>query len=448
MSLFDKKGISLASGFDYQAEQPLDSRFICATKAELQKLIDGKAAYKGLVTYCIEDSTLYTFNGTQFSKASQQEEDHYADVLSKIEAAKTDLIGGADSDNNTLKKLADRISNEINDRISAVSEEAKARSEADTAINSSIASLNESKADKTTLNEAKESLQSQIDAINSASDVVDVVATKADLDKYDNSSLTDKDIVKVLKDESNNNQTDYYRFNQKEFVLIGGVGPYYTVSEVNDKVDTINTTTELISSKLNTEIANREKAEKALQGSIDSNASDIAALTTSVAENKGDIVSLKTSVSALQTDNTANKASISDLQSTATATTETVNQVKSDLKAVTEKASANSDSISALQAEDTAIKANVTEIQGKQKESETAISALDTSLSTLSINVTANTSGIVDEKTARTKADETLQSNINTKVAKTTTIAGLSLESNITKEKLLEALGFEFTDIA
>ena len=113
MSLFDKKGISLAAGFDYQAEQPLDSRFICSTKAELQQLIDGKATYKGLVTYCLEDSTLYTFNGTAFEKSSKQEEENYADLINRINQLKTDLLGGADTNNNTLKKLADRITSEI-----------------------------------------------------------------------------------------------------------------------------------------------------------------------------------------------------------------------------------------------------------------------------------------------------------------------------------------------
>lgn len=141
MSLFDKKGISLAAGFDYQAEQPLDSRFICSTKAELQQLIDGKATYKGLVTYCLEDSTLYTFNGTSFEKSSKQEEENYADLVSKIDSLKTELLGGADTNNNTLKKLADRISKEITDRTNAISS-------LSTALTNSINSIN------TTLSEA------------------------------------------------------------------------------------------------------------------------------------------------------------------------------------------------------------------------------------------------------------------------------------------------------
>ena len=82
-------------------------------------------------------------------------------------------------------------------------------------------------------------LQSQIDAITSGSDVVDVVATNADLNSYDKSKLTDKDIIKVLKDESQSDKTTYYRFDKStsSFTLIGGVGPYYTQSEVDTKIN-------------------------------------------------------------------------------------------------------------------------------------------------------------------------------------------------------------------
>lgn len=154
MSLFDKKGISLAAGFDYQAEQPLDSRFICSTKSELQQLIDGKATYKGLVTYCLEDSTLYTFNGTAFEKSSKQEEENYADLTSKIEQLRTDLLGGADTNNNTLKKLADRITSEIN-RATAKEGELKA-------------SIDQEVSDRTSaITSLSETLTSSINSVNS-----------------------------------------------------------------------------------------------------------------------------------------------------------------------------------------------------------------------------------------------------------------------------------------
>ena len=71
-------------------------------------------------------------------------------------------------------------------------------------------------ATKTELNDA-------IAEIKNNPDVVDIVATKADLDTYDKSQLTDKDIVKVLTDESQGGGVGYYRYSAEttEFTLIG-----------------------------------------------------------------------------------------------------------------------------------------------------------------------------------------------------------------------------------
>ena len=58
-------------------------------------------------------------------------------------------------------------------------------------------------------------LQKQIETIEetieAGSDVTDVVGTKAELDSYDTSKLTDGNVVKVLTDETSNNITTYYR---------------------------------------------------------------------------------------------------------------------------------------------------------------------------------------------------------------------------------------------
>ena len=54
-------------------------------------------------------------------------------------------------------------------------------------------------------------LQKQIETIEAGSDVADVVGTKAELDSYDTSKLTDGNVVKVLTDETSNNITTYYR---------------------------------------------------------------------------------------------------------------------------------------------------------------------------------------------------------------------------------------------
>ena len=54
---------------------------------------------------------------------------------------------------------------------------------------------------------------------------------------------------------------------------------------------------------------------------------------------------------------------------------------------------------------------------------------------------------ILEEKNASESADAELQTNINNKVEKNFTIAGMTLEDNISKEELLKSLGFEFANI-
>lgn len=78
-------------------------------------------------------------------------------------------------------------------------------------------------------------LQEQIDAISSASDVVDVVGTYAELQNYDTSKLGDNDIIKVLTDETHDDAISYYRWNNttETFAYIGSQGPFYTKSETD-----------------------------------------------------------------------------------------------------------------------------------------------------------------------------------------------------------------------
>ena len=78
-------------------------------------------------------------------------------------------------------------------------------------------------------------LQEQIDAISSASDVVDVVGTYAELQNYDTSKLSDNDIIKVLTDETHDDAISYYRWNDATdvFTYIGSQGPFYTKSETD-----------------------------------------------------------------------------------------------------------------------------------------------------------------------------------------------------------------------
>lgn len=86
---------------------------------------------------------------------------------------------------------------------------------------------------------ADNDLQRQIDAITASSDVTDIVGTYAELQAYDTTSLPNNSIIKVLKDESRDDETTYYRWvitaGVGAWVLIGEEGPYYTKSEADNK---------------------------------------------------------------------------------------------------------------------------------------------------------------------------------------------------------------------
>lgn len=83
-------------------------------------------------------------------------------------------------------------------------------------------------------------LQQQIDTLEAASDVADVVGTKAELDSYPTENLTDRAIVEVMRDESQSDATAYYRYDleSKSFSLVGVLGIYYTKSEADAKFAT------------------------------------------------------------------------------------------------------------------------------------------------------------------------------------------------------------------
>lgn len=111
-------------------------------------------------------------------------------------------------------------------------------------------------------------LQQQIDAITSASDVTDIVGTYAQLQAYDTSTLPNNSIIKVLQDESQNDETTYYRWvitgGVGAWVLIGEEGPYYTKSQADStfvpQTRTVN--------------------NKALSSNITLSASDVGAATS------------------------------------------------------------------------------------------------------------------------------------------------------------------------
>lgn len=157
-------------------------------------------------------------------------------------------------------------------------------------------------------------LQGQIDAISSASDVVDVVGTYAELQTYDTSKLSDNDIVKVLTDETHDDAISYYRWNDttNAFTYIGSQGPFYTKSETDA---TFVPQTRTINGKgLNSDVVLTAADVNALPAStviptvndatltIQKNGTTVATFTANSAQNATADISVPTKVSDITND--------------------------------------------------------------------------------------------------------------------------------------------------
>ena len=68
-------------------------------------------------------------------------------------------------------------------------------------------------------------VEDEVERLENNPDVVDIVATYADLQAYDTSTLTDKDVIRVLTDSTHNNNSTFYRWNAttNQFDYIGEV---------------------------------------------------------------------------------------------------------------------------------------------------------------------------------------------------------------------------------
>lgn len=183
-------------------------------------------------------------------------------VEAEIPTDTADLTNGAGFQNGV--EVASAIASGISDHNSSATAHPAIRTQIST-INSKIpaeASVSNQLADKTFVSglvsdeaSAREladtNLQGQIDAITSASDVVDVVGTYSELQAYDTQHLNDNDIVKVLVDETHDNAITYYRWTHSttpySWIYIGSQGPFYTKAEsdtlLNEKADKSNTYT-------------------------------------------------------------------------------------------------------------------------------------------------------------------------------------------------------------
>lgn len=66
-------------------------------------------------------------------------------------------------------------------------------------------------------------VEDEVEELKNNPDVADIVATYADLENYDTSKLTDKDIIRVLQDENHDGDSTYYRWSTttETFTYIG-----------------------------------------------------------------------------------------------------------------------------------------------------------------------------------------------------------------------------------
>lgn len=78
-----------------------------------------------------------------------------------------------------------------------------------------------------------DALQQEIDDMKNSPDVVDIVDTYADLMAYDTSQLGDKDIIRVLNDETHDGESTYYRWSTvtQTWTYIGSTGPKSTQTQ-------------------------------------------------------------------------------------------------------------------------------------------------------------------------------------------------------------------------
>lgn len=120
-----------------------------------------------------------------------------------------------------------------------------------------------------------EDLEQAIEDLKNSTDVVDVVGTHAELESYDTSKLGDRDIIKVLQDETEDGATTYYRWNKAEqqFDPVGKVGPYYTTTEVDSLIEAEaairEETDDNIRRQIESEIIAREEGDKSIRADLE-----------------------------------------------------------------------------------------------------------------------------------------------------------------------------------
>lgn len=151
---------------------------------------------------------------------------------------------------------------------------------------------------------ADNNLQGQIDAIVASSDVKDIVGTYAELQAYDTSALGNNDIIKVLDDESQNDQTSYYRWSTstQTFTLIGSEGPFYTKAAADTKFQDKLTAGANITIGANNEISASQPTVNDATLTIQKNGTSVATFSANASTNQTANITVPTKTSDLNND--------------------------------------------------------------------------------------------------------------------------------------------------
>ena len=86
---------------------------------------------------------------------------------------------------------------------------------------------------------ADAAIEQEIEDLRNEPDVVDIVGTYADLLAYDTSHLGDKDVIRVLVDETHDDESTYYRWNKtpQTWTYIGAIDGYYNKDQTDALLD-------------------------------------------------------------------------------------------------------------------------------------------------------------------------------------------------------------------
>lgn len=86
-----------------------------------------------------------------------------------------------------------------------------------------------------------DTIEEDIEELKNNPDVVDIVATYADLQAYDTSSLTDKDIIRVLQDSTHGNKSTYYRWtaSSNSWTYVGEAGGINVVQTTGQSTEDV-----------------------------------------------------------------------------------------------------------------------------------------------------------------------------------------------------------------